>query len=238
MDFHEFSSVEVAAVKSQFPKLGYISTGVWKGALEFDRVYRDYRIIDNYEISIAVPATYPDRLPHVSELGGRVVAAAKKHSKDVLDAHWSSQNGACLCVKQEEKIKFPSGSDMVFFIENLVIPYFYGLSYFEEYGRWPWREYSHGCLGLLEFHAEDVADKTAEMIQELAVSFRNDAKWEKYRDHLLKPKPKRLCPCGSGKTFPDCHRGAWNGLIALRGDLRLLNLDAHKLFSRERTRVM
>ena len=234
MDSYEFSPEEVAAVKSRFPKLEYISTGVWKGILEFDHIYRDYRIIDSYEIGIAVPAIYPTRLPFVFDLKGRAMAAAKKHGKkSVLDSHWSPGHGVCLCVRQEEKIKFPPGSDMIFFIENLVIPYFYGLSYFEEYGQWPWREYGHGGLGVLERHAEETEEQTREDLGAILPVFRDDLKnWRKYRAQFVRPSGNKNCFCESGKQFFECHPLAWKGMVRLYEDLKRLRLNPYKFFSK------
>lgn len=234
MIFYEFTPEEIAAVKSHFPKLEYLSTGVWKGILEFDHIYRGYRIIDSYSIGIGVPAAYPSQFPHVTELGDRVTKAAAKYNKSVLDAHWSQQNGACLCVKQEEKIKFPPGSDMVFFIENLVIPYFYGLSYFEEHGRWPWKEYSHGVLGILERHIEDSEKHTRESLELILPAFRDNPDWRKYRAQFVEPKGNKACLCKSGKAFSECHPLGWQGMVLLHEDLKRLNLNPYKFFFKTR----
>lgn len=232
--FHEFPKEEIDAVKARFPKLNYISIGAWKGILEFDRVYRDYRIIDSYEIGIAVQSGYPDVFPHVTELQGRALAAAKKHNKNnSLDSHWSREHGACLCVRQEQKIKFPPGSDMVFFIENLVIPYFYGLSYFEEFGSWPWREYAHGGLGLLERHAEETTESTKESLRAILPIFRDDLKnWRKFRAQFMEPRGNRACICELGLPISDCHPLAWTGIVKFHNDLKRLGLNPYKFFSR------
>jgi len=83
-------------------------------------------IIDSYQIRIIIPDNYPDSIPFVQEIGGKAKAIVEKYGIiDPRDFHWNPGNGtACLCVKQQEKIKFPPRSTLVYFIENLVILYF------------------------------------------------------------------------------------------------------------------
>ncbi len=234
MDFYDFSKAEIAAVKKRFPKLNYTNPGAWKGILEFDSAYHEYRIIDKYEVIIIVPSDYPARMPFVSETGGRIPFIANKYRlKDIRDIHWTKENGACLCVRQEEKIKLPPGSNLVYFLENLVVPYFYGLSFFEERGRWPWREYSHGGLGLLEYYAEDPLEQTKESIEKLTPIFTGDKEnWKKYRAQLMSPSANKICICGSKQPFSDCRHGlAWRGLVRLHQDLKRLGLNPYKVFS-------
>ena len=237
MHDYVFSEEEIAEIKKEFHKLHLKKSG-WEGAIDFYAQYEGHSIPirDSYKVAIDIPDRYPVEIPALREIGGRTQAIAKKYKKeDLRTLHFNSGNGtACVCVKQEEKRKFPPGSTVFNFLNDLVIPYLYGLSFYDENGRWPWREWSHGPLGLLEFYAEDQMDKTIDMIEDLAAVFKIDLKWEKYRDHLQHPRPKKLCVCGSNKMFPDCHGLAWKGILALRGDLKRLRLDAYKLFSRSR----
>lgn len=234
MDLYDFSRAEIVSVRKRFPRLDCTKPGVWEGILEFDHKYRDYRIIDAYNIIIVTPPDYPDRMPLVSETAGRVFSIAKKHNlADIRDIHWTKENGACLCVRQQEKTKLPPGSDFVYFVENLVTPYFYGLSFFEEYGRWPWREYSHGGLGVLEYYAEDPTEQTKESIEKLVPVFTGDkAHWKKYRAQLVSPSINKICICGSKQSFSSCRHGlAWKGLLRLHEDLKRLGMNPYKVFS-------
>jgi hypothetical protein len=234
MELYDIPTEEIVATKKRFPKLKHEKKGIWTGVLEFDREYREYRISDSFEIAVGT-YDYPTHLPFVTETGGRIKAIAEKyHLKDIRDVHWTNGSGACLCVRQEEKIKFPPGSDFVYFIDNLVIPYFYGLSYFEENGRWPWLEYSHGGLGLLEYYAKDPVEQTASSIAVLANVFTGDKdNWRKYRTQLMNPNSNKACICGSGNSFSRCsHTLAWKGLVRLHEDLKRLRLNPYKVFTR------
>jgi len=155
---HEFSKEEIAAVKEKFPGLRLTAKG-WEGDLAFYASFEDHPIRDTYRVAIDIPLEYPEQIPLLREIGGRTQKIAKKYGlQDIRSLHFNANNGtACVCVKQEEKRKFPPGAPLLTFIDDLAVPYLYGLSYYDQNGRWPWREYSHGCLGLLEFYAEAAA---------------------------------------------------------------------------------
>lgn len=231
---YNFSQEEIDAVQNKFPNLKLEQQGVFKGALEFFAEYEGYQIKDAFEICIIAPDTYPSQIPFLIEVGGRTQAIARKHRvTDLRRLHCNprQRNTACLCAKQEEKIKFPPGSNLVFFIENLVIPYLFGLSYFEKYGKWaPWGEYSHGGLGILECHAEYPNNITIQDIREIAKTLRADENWKEYSKQLRKPSSERFCVCGSRKPFAKCHTLAWQGLERLYSDIQDYKLNVRQLF--------
>ncbi len=231
---YEFSKSEINEVNHKFPKLKLTREVVWEGTIDFDKTYRDYRIIDNYQIRIIIPDNYPDSIPFVQEIGGKAKVIAEKYGiKDPREFHWNPENGTvCLCVKQEEKIKFPLGSTLAYFIENLVIAYFYGLSYFKDHKKWPWREYSHGGLGMLEYYAEDPIEQTKDSLKILSALFHDDINWKKYRKHIKNPTNNKSCICSSKKLFAQCHSLSWQGLMRLHDDIHRLKLNAYKLFSK------
>jgi hypothetical protein len=117
----------------------------------------------------------------------------------------------------------------VVFLEQLAIPYLFGLSYVEEFGKWPWGEYNHGGLGLLEFYADDAGQISKEGFGEVLASLRADSNWSDYHRQLKKPSAKRACICGSGKAFGKCHHRAWRGLKNLISGLGQLGLDPKSL---------
>jgi hypothetical protein len=237
---HEFTREELAEIKQRYPKLKQGVLGpfkTWEGVVNFNKSYREYPIVDSFGIKIVLPDNYPNQIPWVQETGGRIEKIAKKYGiTDLRDLHVNpspKDRTVCLCVKQEEKIKFPPGSKLPDFIENLVVPYFYGISYFEENRRWPWREYSHGGLGMLECYAEDSAEQTEESLKWLATVFTGDTNWKKYRGQVQNPKEGKVCVCGSGKPFIEHHNLAWRGLMKMHEDIRRLKLNAYKLFSKK-----
>lgn len=231
---YNFSQQEIDEVQAKFPQLKLEQQGVWKGALEFFAEYEGHQIRDTFEICIIAPNTYPAQIPFLVEVGGRTQAIAKKHGvTDLRRLHCNpgQRNTACLCAKQEEKTKFPPGSNLVTFIDNLVIPYLFGLSYFEKHSKWaPWGEYSHGGLGILECHAEYPNDITEQDIREVAKTLRADENWKEYSKQLRKPSGAKFCICGSRKPFSQCHRLAWQGLERLCSEIHSRKLNVRQLF--------
>jgi hypothetical protein len=231
---YTFTQEEVDAVQAKFPKLKLEKQGVWRGVLDFFAEYEGYQIRGSYKICIITPYTYPSQLPFLIEIGGRTQAIAKKYGiTDLRQLHCNPRlhNMACLCAKQEEKIKFPPGSNLVVFINELVIPYLFGLSYFDKHGKWaPWGEYSHGGLGVLECHAEYSGEITKQDIEEVTRILRADENWKECSKQLRKPSGERFCICSSRKPFKKCHKKAWEGLQRLHSDIQKYGLNVRKLF--------
>lgn len=234
MSLHEFSDEEISLVRKTYPGLNLIRRGVWQGLLEFDATFGEYRIQDSYKIEIYAPAGYPNRIPLLLEIGGRTQEIASKYDiQDLRTLHQNPKDGtACVCIRQEEKSRFPQGSNLVTFINDLVVPYLYGLSFFDENSRWSWREYSHGGLGLLEFYEEDLAEQVRENIEELVGHLRTEVNWKAYSKQVRKPSPDRQCFCGSKRPFQICHPEAWQGILRLHADIKRLNLNPRGLFQK------
>ena len=121
--------------------------------------------------------------PKVYEVGERYRQIAKKWNIEIIDLHVSSDDGmCCLGIKRGNNRRFSIRD----FLPELVIPFFYRLSYTEKFGLAAsrndlWGEYSHREEGLREYYAE---------IFNIAAQ---------------NPGRNDLCPCGSGKKFKKCH---------------------------------
>ncbi len=229
---YQFSEKEIGEIKNQFPEMDFkIHKGIhfYEGIIRFDRIFKDYRIIDAFKLRIIFPDEYPKSIPVVKEIGDRInKIKAKFNITDLRDIHYNPGNfTACLCVKPMERIKFPDGSNFVDFLNDLVIPYLYGLSYFEENGVWPWKECSHGGLGLLEYYFQNRKSVSKDSIIDTIRFLRKDGKWKDYGKYLNKKKPRRLCLCDSGKIFSECHSDAWEGLKLLQDDVRFLSINIY-----------
>jgi hypothetical protein len=220
-----FSDAEVAVVQAKYSYLERIAPNKVGGSLELNASFEDYAIRDTFSIQIEAADDYPDHLPVLVEVGGRTAAIAAMHKiSDLRDLHRNVNGSACLCVKQMEIQKFPPGSDLFVFVEDLVVPYLYGLSYFETHGHWPWPDFSHETLGLLEFYAADTAVVSAAQIKEIAGLVRVDPRWKEYHKQIRRPNSDRFCPCGSSKPFGQCHLLAYNGVRNLHEHVKRLGL--------------
>ena len=138
---------------------------------------------DVFEIEICLGTLDMNGWPKVYEVGGRYLAIAKKWDVATIDLHFYTDDTNC-CLGLKLGDNRPLG--IKGFLEKLVIPFFYRLSYTEKFGLAAsqddlWGEYSHGRKGLREYLAE------------LA--------------HFAKQNLGRndLCPCGSGMKYKKCH---------------------------------
>lgn len=123
----------------------------------------------------------PPAWPSVLEIGGRRTEIARKEGASLADLHFYRDATCCL------SIRFASDPSLRIdrFIHELVIPFFYRLSFVDAFGLQAaraelWGEYSHGQTGISEYTNEMRA------MQRLKV-------W-----------PRERCPCGSGRRFKDC----------------------------------
>ena len=231
LEAREFDGSEVAEVVAQHPGLSQTGPGVLEGVIETHRQYGSVVLQDKFSIRLTAYNPNSSRLPALREIGGRSKAIVLKHGfEDVRAVHQNLADGtACVCVKQEEAERFPPGARLVAFLERLAVPYLYGLSYVDEFGKWPWGEYGHGGIGLLEYYADSPGQCSKEGLEEVIASLRAYSDWLNYHRQLKKPSAKRACICGSGKAFGKCHRRAWQGLKNLISALEQLGLDAKSL---------
>lgn len=227
-----FSEEEIIFIRSKFPKLTLISESVWEGVINVDATYDDIHIVDSFQVKIGVFNNFPTELPIVTEIGGRIKVIAQKYGiTDYRDLHVNPRTDTiCLCVKQEEKQKVPLGSTFVDFLNNLVVPYFFGLSYYEKNQVWPWGEYSHGGLGLLEYYSDKKSSLTSDDLELFISNLRRDDKWKLYSKRLRDSDFSKKCVCGSEKPFNSCHPKAADGMGHVLSEVRRLQLNAYKLF--------
>ncbi len=120
--------------------------------------------------------------PEVREVGGRRNRIAGKFSVTIADLHFYSDTEAC-CLG----IRYSRDVDLTVerFLYDLVIPFFYRLSYVDHFGIEAarvnlWGEYSHGRKGFEE-HGRDMGSL---------------ARLSKGRN--------QPCPCGSGRKYKKC----------------------------------
>ena len=237
----------IKQIRKYYPDLKYTTENgknCLKGSLGFRACYNDSNkefiiypsekmiisdtyIDDKYNIEIELLREFPKQFPLVREVGGRIQQIAEKYSlKDVRDLHINKiqNNAICLCPKPAEKLIYPGEIDLVHFINNLVVPFFYELSYYDKTGYWPWNEYSHGDLGILEFYRENkekndlsLAKKCYECLKE-----KNEQN-KKYIINKNVIKGHSPCICGSKEKFRKCHKVALEGIWALRTILKKKN---------------
>jgi len=144
----------------------------------------------DYRIVLAIPRSYP-KFPPV------MFCNDPKLPIDNIDRHIMKDGRACLAVYAEIRKRWPPGSNIVYFINELVDPFLAWQTYYDAFQKPPpWGERSHYKRGILEFYSELLGrpiDSTIEgFIRLLARKNR--------------PKGHEPCPCNSGKKLRNCHR--------------------------------
>lgn len=153
------------------------------GELNFTAVWKQKTIIDSYRIEIWFSDDYPNTPPRAFEIGGKIEKGHHKYCDETL----------CLGVPVEIYLKFNKNKNILFFIEELVIPYLYAYSYKIKWGEMPWGE-RHGDGGVIQYYIG--LFKTLDLSAILA---------------LLKIiimgnyQGNSQCSCGGKKTLNECH---------------------------------
>lgn len=144
----------------------------------------------DYGIILVLPRNYP-KLPPV------MYCNDPKLPINNIDRHIMKYGRACLAVQAEISKRWPPGSKIVDFIDNLVAPFLAWQAYYDAYQKPPpWGERAHYGLGILEFYAE-LLDRPVDSFIEgfmLLLARKN------------RPKGHEPCPCNSGRKLRNCHR--------------------------------
>jgi hypothetical protein len=210
-----FTEESIAEVLAAFPGLTRTEPIGVQGRVQLHASFRGRELKDLFAIRITPKSTYSSYLPALFETGGRTRAIARARGvRDLRDLHQNPDDrSACVCPPQLERVKCPPGSGLLVFMHELAIPYLYGLRYYQDNGSWPWGEYGHGALGILECYGELGCNSERSELDRLAHVVRGAG--PEYKKQMNRPSAKRACPCGSGTPFRDCHPPAWKGLKLL-----------------------
>jgi hypothetical protein len=139
-------------------------------------------LCDTYSVIVELDSIDANGWPAVREVGGRYLRIADKEEVEILDLHFFPDGRCCLGIN----LSIERRLTIERFVQELLIPFLYRLSYVDAYGidaarRDLWGEYSHGDRGLWQ-HADEV----------IRISNKN-------------PGRNAPCPCGSGKKYKLCH---------------------------------
>lgn len=150
-------------------------------------------ITESFDIELTIPSSFPEALPQVKEVGGRIESNYE---------HRNPSGTLCLAVPIEQRRIFFEEPTLLGFINRLVIPYFYGYCFFKKYSRHPFDEAAHGYEGILR-HYVNALNLPNDLAALAVISFLLEHGYRGHHD----------CPCGSGQKVRGCHGPA---LLALR----------------------
>ncbi len=160
-------------------------------------------IRESFEIELIIPHGFPDTLPRVKEIGGRIVADYE---------HRYPGGTLCLAVPVEQRQVFFKQPTLLGFVNRLVIPYLYGYCFWKKHGCHPFDEAAHGDEGILRHYVDTLClcDDIA-ALGVICFLFEHG-----YRGH-------HQCPCGSGMRVRACHGPALRALHEHHTPLTLRN---------------
>ncbi len=144
--------------------------------------------IDRFQIRIEVDPSYPNKMPRVFEVGGRIPKVASRHISPPTGE-------ACVCLKDQWGWLIAKYPKVLAFIEGPVNDFFLWQLCYDEFGEDRLGGWAHGSKGRLEFYKELLKTDDLNIIKTCLL-------------HLSEPKYKAnwICYCGSGKKVCQCHK--------------------------------
>lgn len=178
---------ELSEVITKFPDLAIKHINgkdILKGILDiFDE---SSAVTGSFSVEIYPTEKFPYRFPKIFEVGSDILCNA--------DWHKYPDNSCCITVEQDEILKCRNGITVLYFIEQMAIPYFANQLYRIKTGKYL-NEYPHGKDGVRLFYVE--------LFKSSDIKF-----WHICYDHAFKKAQIRRndeCYCYSGNKYKKCH---------------------------------
>lgn len=139
-----------------------------------------------FSIEIHPSKDFPYAFPILYEVGDEIPSKA--------DWHKYKDNSCCLTVPAKEKLLCKNGITLLWFVNNIVVPYFANQLYKKQTGHYM-QEYSHGSDGIREFYEEFFHSLDHRVWMRCLKNTFGSAKSERNEE----------CYCNSGKKYKKCH---------------------------------
>lgn len=142
-------------------------------------------VLDRFLIEIEFPQDFPDSIPILREIGGRIPWHVDRHT---------NVNGESCPIVPEEWLVQPERDSILEFLGGPVRNFFIGQLSVEQGNPWPFGERPHGIPGILEAYRELIGTS-------------DDGTVRRYLDYLSRENVKGHweCPCGSKNRLRNCH---------------------------------
>lgn len=121
--------------------------------------------------------------------------------------HINPDNTACLSAPGVLKLREQNTPDLIQWMETLILPFVYGQEYYEKFKKWPWEEFGHGVVGLIESYLK--LEKSS--LEELIDIIEKDSTSKHFKILLSKNryiKGHMRCFCDKGDSIRRCHPNA------------------------------
>lgn len=181
-------------LRAQYPTLHAVFEGEAYSVRGTYPVTADGKVIDRYELEIALPSDYPASLPLVWETGGRIPREPDRHV-------FPDTGSLCLGVPLALWIQLKGDFSLPTVLDIPVRNFLIGNALVENGEPWPHGDHSHGVAGVLEFYGDLLGTFEPMAIAQFLLALVRG----KVRGHWL-------CPCGSGDIIRKCHKEAVESL--------------------------
>jgi len=161
------------------------------------KVYGNYKICnqlknevfeDCFAIEIIIPDGFPDAIPTVKTVDGRIRASN-------YNGHIYPNGQFCLEIDTAIADFMQDNQSLLDFLSRYLDTYLCGFLFYTKYKRMPFGERRHGFIGMMDYYCEVFEVGDIKPAFSLLVCLFSD----NLKGHIQ-------CPCQSGKRYRDCHR--------------------------------
>jgi hypothetical protein len=178
-------------LEHEFPQLTFgVSDGIAKlvGPVSVN-IGKRYEIIRTAEVRVEFPAAYPNSEPDGFIAKGTF---APHPGKLFADRHMSKGGWCCLELPAESSWDPKDPDGLRKWLTNFVLFIHRQFLYDINGGKWPGPEWEHGARGWAQFVRRNLDKKYWPIFIDIARS--------------VPGLRRQACPCGSGKSFAQCHK--------------------------------
>lgn len=137
-----------------------------------------------------------------------------------MDRHFSGES-ACMFGPSEEGTLLKEEYSFLTYLERHVVPFLYAQTYYDQHNNeWPWAEYEHGVIGLLQSYLQSGDPST---IAYTIIYLKHRKDWPEFRKLLVSKEPPKghtPCFCGKGDHIRRCHPELWEALKKFYADFK------------------
>lgn len=143
--------------------------------------------LTRFQVLIELPPEYPESLPIVYEVGGRI--------PKTIDRHIEPDGKACVLLPDDRWRVFPVDAPLRVFLSGSLHEFFLSQSLVERGEPWPFGEWRHGEQGVLDYYQKLLATNDTAVVSQFLYILARDS----FKQHWD-------CPCGSGRRIRACCR--------------------------------
>lgn len=231
-----WSTTDIKWLKEKYPGLKKISRKCLEGKVSFRMLRLNNEFFVNptqYQIEQVAASDYLylcgsydiqiqkkslTSFPIAREIGGKIVAVAKRLGKESKDMHLYPDGSLCLAAPMELDMEFSDGFNLKSYIEFFLVPYLFAQTYYAKNRIWIWGELSHGIWGLLEWlgRKKDYAGIDAQRTFQRLLAYAKQENADIKTLLSIRCRNHKPCPCGSNKKTKKCHPDVQPGITRLR----------------------